>query len=87
MKQRQALCVPSSPPRCAASSSTGKTGARASSASPTTYRLPEPLGRRRKPKSLTFLDLDAEAEVYLERRQIRSAFAIDIAADQRVIAR
>jgi hypothetical protein len=53
---------------------------------PDDYRLPTGLNRRRrKPKSLTMLDLDANAEVYLDRRQIRSAFAIDIGEDRRIL--
>lgn len=53
---------------------------------PDDYRLPVTLaGRLGKPRSLTILDLDANAEVYLDRRQIRSAFCIDIAADRQVL--
>jgi hypothetical protein len=52
---------------------------------PDDYRLPNELRRRRKPKTLTILDLDANAEVYLDRRHIRSAFCIDIADDRRVV--
>ena len=53
---------------------------------PDDYRLPVTLaGRLGKPKSRSFLDLDANAEVYLDRRQIRSAFLIDIADGQRVL--
>ena len=53
---------------------------------PDDYRLPKTLaGRLGKPRTLTLLDLDANAEVYLDRRQIRSAFAMDIAPDRRVV--
>jgi hypothetical protein len=52
---------------------------------PDDYRLPTELRRRRKPKTLTFLGLDANAQVYLDRRQMRSAFCIDIADDRRVV--
>jgi hypothetical protein len=52
---------------------------------PDSYRLERRLGRRRKPKSLELLDLDANAELYLDRRQIRSAFLLDIADGQQVL--
>jgi hypothetical protein len=54
---------------------------------PDDYHLPPALGRRfRKPRRLTVLDLDANAEVYLDRRQIRSAMVLDIAPDRQVIS-
>ena len=77
-------CVPSRPSGCAASSSPGKTGLSSQFSVPDSYRLPTLLGRRRKPRRLRgSCDLDANAEVYLDRRQIRSAFLIDIADGQR----
>ena len=64
---------------------TWKDGTSSQFSVPDTYRLPTLLGRRRKPRALEILDLDANAEVYLDRRQIRSAFLIDIADGQRVL--
>ncbi len=53
---------------------------------PDDYRLPATLaGRLGKPKTLTILDLDANAELYLDRRRIRSAFCIDVGPDRGVV--
>lgn len=53
---------------------------------PDDYRLPTTLLRRRgKPAVLTVLDLDANAELYLDRRAIRSAFCIDVASGGGVV--
>jgi hypothetical protein len=54
---------------------------------PDDYHLPPALAQRfRKPRTLTILDLDAGAELYLNRRQIRSAMVLDIAPDRQVIS-
>ena len=53
---------------------------------PADYHFSRTLGGRRKPKTLALLDLEANAELYLDRRQIRSAYLLDIADDQRVLS-
>ncbi len=53
---------------------------------PDDYRLPQTLaGRLGKPRTLNVLDLDANAELYLDRRRIRSAFLIDVPSDRSVV--
>ena len=49
------------------------------------YTLPRTLLGRRRPKRLTIFDTDAKTELYLDLNQIKSAFVVTVAPDQRII--